>query len=182
MSCRCQHCRRRFASRAQNPDQEYCNRKVCQNERRRIWRRKRLRSDADYRANQRASHNLWLSKHPDYYRQWRRRNPDYVERNRHQQRTRDRLKRDLAVLSKTGAVLAKSDACQKETSAITDYYELVPVQPAILAKSDASKRIFQLIPTRYEDIVGTPKSCKEITRGTLADGSATASICPGPSP
>ena len=182
MSCRCLHCHRRFAFRAQNPDQQYCHRKACQNERRRIWRCKRLQSDADYRANQQASHNFWLSKHPDYYRQWRQRHPAYVERNRQQQRTRDRLKRDLTMLLKTGAVLAKSDACQKEIAAISAYYELVPVQPAILAKSDASKRIFQLIPARYEDIVGTPKSCKEITRGTLADGSATASICPGPSP
>lgn len=182
MSCRCLHCRRRFASRAQNPDQQYCHRKACQNERRRIWRCKRLQSDADYQANQRASHNLWLSKHPDYYRQWRRRNPDYVERNRRQQRSRDRFRRDLAVLSKTGAVLAKSDACQQETAAFSAYYELLPVQSTNLAKSDASKRIFQLIPARYEDIVGAPKSCKEITRGTLSDGSATASICPGPSP
>lgn len=182
MSCRCLHCRRRFTSRAQNPDQQYCHRKACQNERRRIWRCKRLQSDADYRANQRASHNLWLSKNPDYYRQWRQRNPDYVERNRRQQRTRDRLKRDLTVLSKTGTVLAKSDACQQETATFSAYYELLPAQSTILAKSDASKRIFQLIPARYEDIVGTLKSCKEITRGTLADESATASICPGPSP
>lgn len=182
MSQRCVCCGRRFPWRPQNPDQSYCNRKGCQKERRRRWRRAKLSSDPDYLSNQYDSQKRWLDSHPDYWKDYRTRHPDYVARNRALQKGRDRLKRDLKTMTRSGAVLAKSDACPDESGSITVVYELLPAPPADLAKRYASKRIFQLIPIGYGDFMTNRPSCKEITRGTLPDRSDTATLCPGPSP
>ena len=182
MIIRCKCCGRRFWRRFQNPDQHYCNRNPCQNERRRRWRRAKLCRDPDYRANQRDSHKRWLDKHPGYYRQYRAQHPDYVERNRSLQKGRDRLRRELAAVTRTGAVLAKRDACTEKSPVLTVYYELLPAQPVDLAKRYASRRIFQLIPVGSSDFVANRPSCKEITRETLPDTSDTTLPCPGPSP
>lgn len=180
-SC-CACCGRRFRNRPQNPDQKYCPRRSCQNERRRRWRRAKLRHDPDYRANQHDSQKRWAKFHPDYYRQWRARHPEYVNRNRSLQRERDRLRRDLATVADSGGVLAKSDACPDQLPVLTAYYELLPAKPADLAKSDASKRLFRLIPAGCADNLVKDRSCKEITRGTLRGRSDTTGPCSKPSP
>lgn len=160
MNCRCACCGRRFRRRPQNPDQQYCSCKACQNRRRQRWRRSRLRSDPDYRDNQADSHKRWAQKHPDYWRQYREGHRDYVDRNRRLQQGRDRLKRDLEAMGRSGAVLANSDACPDQSKVITVYYELLPAKGDDLAKRYASKRLFQLIPVRCNDFVAERPSCK----------------------
>jgi len=174
VTSRCKCCGCRFRRRPQNPDQEYCPAKRCQNARRQRWRRAKLTCDADYRANQRDSQKRWLGRRPDYWRDYRARHPDCVARNRERQKDRDRLRGDLSTVTRTGGVLAKSDACPGESDEITIYYELLPAQIGNLAKRYASNRIFRLIPVRYNDIVAKSASCKEITRGTLPDAFDTA--------
>ena len=182
MSNRCASCGRRFRSRPQNPNQKYCSRQACQNERRRRWRRSKLLRDPDYQANQKDSHKRWVEHHPGYYRQWRERHPEYIDRNRALQKDRDRRGRDLTAVAESGAVLAKSDACSNKSPILTVYYELLPVPSEDLAKSDASKRLFRLIPVNCIDYLAHAQSCKEITRGTLPDASATRKSCPFASP
>lgn len=182
MNRRCKCCGRRIAYRPQNPDQEYCHRRACQNERRRRWRQAKLRSDADYRANQADSHKRWAAANSGYYRKWRAGHPEYVARNRALQKDRDRLRKDLAAIERKGAVLANSDASTGKPDTISVVYELLPAQSADLAKRYASKRFFHLIPTTCNDIVAEVGSCKEITRETLPTSSGTARPCPEPSP
>ena len=182
MDCRCKCCGRRFRRRPQNPDQEYCDRRVCQNKRRQRWRRAKRRSDPTYRDNQRDSQKRWADRHPGYWRRYRADHPDYVERNRRLQRDRDRSKGALNAVTRTGAVLAKSDAYAEDSKAITAYYELIPAKSTDLAKRYASRQIFQLIPVGYDIFRTDSQSCKEITRKTLAGGSARTSVCPRPSP
>ena len=182
MSCRCKCCGRRFRPRPQNTDQQYCHRKPCQNKRRQHWRRARLCTDPVYRENQKDSQKRWIEKHPDYWRRYRAAHPDYVVRNRTLQHGRDRLKRDLDAMTRTGAVLAKSDACQSKSDVIPIYYELLPAPSGDLAKRYASKRIFQLIPVGCNDFGTNSQSCKETTRGTLAGVSDSADLWPRPSP
>jgi len=182
VSGRCKCCRRRFERRAQNPDQQYCSCKRCQNRRRQDWRRAKLCSDSAYRANQADSRQRWLEKNPDYWRRYRKAHPDYVAHNRELQHGRDRLKRELGLVAGSGGLLAKSDAYPSKSDAITVYYELLPAQPKNLAKRYASTRVFQLIPVSYNGFVANSQSCKEITRGTLAGGSVSAGVCPRPSP
>ena len=105
-----------------------------------------MRTDADYRSNQHDSQRRWLEKHPGYWSDWRDRHPEYVERNRVLQKARDRLKADLTAMTRTGAVLAKSDACPDKSDEISVVYELLPAKSADLAKSYTSKRVFRLIP------------------------------------
>ena len=182
MSCRCKCCGRRFRRRPQNPDQQYCHRKPCQNKRRQRWRRARLCTDPVYRDNQADSQKRWIEKHPDYWRQYRAAHPDYVVRNRSLQQGRDRLKRDLDAMTRTGALLAKNDACQTNTEAITVYYEFLPAKADDLAKRYASKHIFKFIPIGYQDFGTDSQSCKETSRGTLAGKSGTPDLWPRPSP
>ena len=182
MSCRCKCCGRRFRRRPQNPDQQYCSRRHCQNKRRQRWRRAKLCTDAVYRDNQRDSQRRWIEQHPDYWRRYRAAHPDYVARNRSLQHGRDRLKRDLDAVTRTGALLAKSDACEAKSEAITVYYELLPAESSDLAKRYVSKRIFQLIPIGYGDFLTNGPSCKETTRETFAEKFGTPDPCARPSP
>lgn len=182
MSNRCACCHRRFPFRPQNPDQKYCGLKACQNARRHRWRRAKMQSDAAYRANQQDSQRRWLDKVPGYWSAYRAAHREYVERNRALQKQRDRLKRELASVTRSGAVLAKSDACPEKSDAIAAYYELLPATDSDLAKRYASKRIFKLIPVGYSDFMPNCPSCKEITRGTSSHSSDRACVCPGPSP
>lgn len=182
MDLRCKCCGRRFRRRCQNPGQAYCHRRVCQNKRRQRWRRAKLRRDPAYRDNQIDSQKRWMQNNPDYWRDYRAGHPDYVERNRCLQTGRDRLKRDLNAMTRTGAVLAKRYACPAKSEAITVYYELLPAKPDDLAKRYASRRIFQLIPIGYDEFWANAPSCKEITRGTLSADAGRAGLCPRPSP
>jgi len=182
VSSRCTCCGRRLERRSQNPRQRYCRRAFCQNERRRRWRKAKLKADLDYRSNQRDSQRRWLEKHPGYWRDYRDRHPEYVERNRVLQKARDRLKADLTAMTRTGAVLAKSDACPDKSDEISVVYELLPAKAADLAKSDASKHVFRLIPIGYSDFLANPPSCKEITCGTFSGPSDTAGLCRPRSP
>lgn len=182
MDCRCKCCGRRFTRRAQNPDQKYCHRKACQNERRRRWRQQKLGCDPNYRRNGKDSQKRWLQNHADYWREYRAGHPQYVERNRSLQKGRDRRKRDLQAVTRTGAVLAKSDACTAESHSIPVYYELLPAQPACLAKRYPSKNLFQLIPIAYPRFETDSQSCKDTTRETFAEKFGTPGPCPRPSP
>jgi hypothetical protein len=56
---RCAACEQTFRPRAQVPHQRYCAVAACQRERRRRWQRSKLRSDADYRANQVLARRAW---------------------------------------------------------------------------------------------------------------------------
>ena len=182
VSSRCKCCGRRFSQRPQNPDQKYCSRKPCQNARRQRWRRAKRSCDADYRANQYDSQRRWLEKHPEYWRNYRAQHPEYEARNRRLQKDRDRLRRNLVTVTRTEAILAKSDACSDKSDEIPVYYELLRAQPDDLAKRYASRLIFRLIPVSYDDIGTEVSSCKETTRGTLQRVSDTTAACPRPSP
>jgi hypothetical protein len=182
VSHRCRCCGSRLKQRPQNRRQGYCSGEACQKERRRQWRRAKLKADSDYRRNQYDSHQRWLEKHPEYWRDYRERHPEYVERNRELQKARDRIKAELGEVSRTGAVLAKSDACPDRSDEISVVYELLPVRSGDLAKSDASRRIFRLIPIRYSDFLADVPSCKEITGGTLAGAFDRPGTCRPRSP
>lgn len=84
----------------QVPDQSYCTDLACQRERRKLWQRTRRADDPDYRENQARAQEAWLARNPDYWRDYRRRNPEYTERNRARQRARGQEQREDALLVK----------------------------------------------------------------------------------
>ena len=98
----CAGCGQPFEPRPQVPDQAYCSEPDCQRARKRQWQRAKRQSDPDYRINQRAAQQAWTLRHPDYWRDYRAAKPEYEQRNREQQQSRDQAR---------DADLAKMDVC-----------------------------------------------------------------------
>ena len=130
----CKHCRQIFTPRPQNPDQQYCSEPVCQRARKRIWQQRKLLSDLDYHANQRAAQTCWREKNPDYWRKYREGHPDYVEHNRQDQLKRNRRRYGQDTEQPP---IAKMDASMSERSIIPGRYLLSRVESGHLAKMDA---------------------------------------------
>ena len=133
---RCAACGCVFEPRCNGPQQRYCSERACQRTRRRRWQRRKLKADADYRANQAAAQRRWLERHPEYWRQYRQRHPDATARNREQQRERNRRRRMAGTGSSPPAV-ANMDEYAGERPVRSGTYRLVPVAAAGVAKRDA---------------------------------------------
>jgi len=93
---KCVNCRRIVPANPRVKSQKYCNRKACQCVRKNKWKQSKIASDPDYKNDQKDYHKKWIAQHPGYYRNYRKQNPDYCDRNRELQKKRDtkrRLKR-----------------------------------------------------------------------------------------
>jgi len=143
--CRCCGCW--FIPRANVADQQYCSRRICQNGRRQRWRKQKLASDPDYKANQYDAQRRWCEKNPDYWKQYRATHPAYRRRNRQQQSERNK-KRTLSLVD-TGPLIAKRYASKDQNDIISGIYRMVPVYGAMIAKSDAYLVKLNLITSSY---------------------------------
>lgn len=131
---KCIHCLKGFRPRPQNPDQQFCSEKACQRARKLIWQQQKLLNDSDYQANQKAAQNCWQEKNPDYWQEYRKRNPDYVARNRDLQRERNRRRREQDAEQ---APIVKMDASMPERSINPGRYLLSRVDTGLIANMDA---------------------------------------------
>ena len=75
----CAHCGQAFQPRPQVPNQSYCSSAECQRARKLRWQQDKLRTDPDYRDNQRDAQRAWFDRHPGYWRAYRAANPDAME-------------------------------------------------------------------------------------------------------
>jgi hypothetical protein len=153
-SRRCAGCGQAFRPRAQNPQQHYCSKDVCQRERRRLWQQAQRANDADYRENQARAQRAWAQSHRDYWRDYRGRHPDYCERNRAAARQRQSDRRHAATF-------AKMDASTPGTAVPSGTYRLVPASVVAFAKMDA-----WMVEITVLSKASTPtrEVCKERTR------------------
>ena len=87
----CGHCGTFFIPR--NKKQNYCVEQPCQRARKATWQRYKMKTDSDYRTQQKLSNEKWVKKNPGYWTRYRQRNPDKAERNRILQHIRNRRKR-----------------------------------------------------------------------------------------
>lgn len=126
---RCEACDKGFRPRAQVPHQGYCGSVGCQRERRRRWQASKRRDDADYRDNQRRAQQAWALGRAEYWREWRGRHPEYVERNRAAARERQRARRGASEF-------AKMDASAAGTGVPSGTYRLVRATGGEFAKMD----------------------------------------------
>ena len=124
----CVACGQCFQPRAQVPRQSYCSAPGCQLQRRKKWLRLKLQADPDYQDNQTRAQQAWSQRNPDYWRQYRESHPDYVDRNRAQQRSRDG--------GPANENLAKMDASNASPPLASGLYRLIPVTGPDLAKMD----------------------------------------------
>jgi len=134
---RCAACRKLFHPRPQSPEQKFCSAAECQRERKRRWQKARRASDPDYRENDIQANRQWRSRHPGYWRAYRRKHPQSVIRNRDKQRERDRARRLKLPLRSTRPHLANEDASTLSFPVNTGTYRMIPVTGSNLANVDA---------------------------------------------
>ena len=140
-SKQCAGCGKSVHPRPQTPKQIYCSAPECQRERRRCWQQARRQDDPDYRENQARAQTTWAAQHQDYWREYRRTHPEYIERNRILQQQRDARRRER--------LLAKKNASPQEFPVPSGIYRLTPVTRDDLAKMDAWMVQITMVSTSY---------------------------------
>jgi hypothetical protein len=125
----CLGCKKRFRPHPAVRHQRYCSDPECQRTRKRKWQKEKLIRDSDYRANQSEAQRQWRSRNRGYWREYRRRNPAYTEKNRIGQRERNRVRR-------SGSGIAKMDEQKGKTLIPSGRYRLVPLWNPEIAKMD----------------------------------------------
>jgi hypothetical protein len=126
----CANCGQLFKPHPSVRNQKYCSERSCQRKRKRDWEKSKLSQDSDYRINKSTSRKRWHSSHPEYWKEYRRKNPSKEERNRIKQHSRNqqvRLKRSK---------IAKSDELKADQKRISGLFLMVPVSEDAIAKSD----------------------------------------------
>ena len=73
----CVHCGTFFIPR--NRKQNYCPQPACQRARKAAWQRYKIKTDADYRTQQKLSHQKWVGNSAGYWKRYRQRHPDKRE-------------------------------------------------------------------------------------------------------
>lgn len=141
----CVHCGKFFIPR--NRNQNYCTEADCQRARKATWQRYKMKTDVDYRAQQRLSNEKWVNKTPGYWTRYRQRNPDKAERNRALQHIRNRRNRQ-SDRDRPFPVIAKMDARKSYDFDLLGQFYLVPV----IAKMDVSKVNIYIISKGYHGL------------------------------
>ena len=122
-------------------NQCYCPKPGCQRVRKTAWKRYKMRTDSDYKFNQRLSAQTWAKAHPGYWSAYRNRHPEKAERNRMLQAIRNRRRSRRHQLDADNQLIAKVDASIVNQFKTVGQYWLVPV----IAKVDALKvNIFEI--------------------------------------
>ena len=134
----CVYCGDFFEGSPRHKNQIACKKRKCQNAKKAAWQRYKMKTDPDYRANQKSSQKRWIQENPDYWKNYRRKNPEKAERNRILQSVRNR---------RPGLtdVIAKMDASTPDRYEIVGQFWMIPV----IAKMDVSKVNVLRIPTCY---------------------------------
>ena len=128
----CVHCSKFFIPR--NQKQNYCIEPPCQRARKAAWQRYKMKTDADYRTQQKLSNEKWVNNTPGYWTRYRQRNADKAERNRILQHARNHRNRQTHQDPKT-PVIAKMDVRKSYDFDLLGQFYLVPV----IAKMDVRK-------------------------------------------
>jgi hypothetical protein len=103
---RCHYCQQVFQASVYHPQQRVCCQPECQRRRKGDYHGNKIGPDRAYAETVRNSQSKWRAEHPDYWKQYRKRRPEAVERNREQPRWRDR-RRQLGNLAKNNLASAK---------------------------------------------------------------------------
>ena len=143
----CFHCGQYFTPSPRHKDQRYCKKPACQRARKAEWQRNKMATDPQYKADQKQSHYEWLRANPNYWKDYRKRNPKKAERNLILQIIRNRRRRKCkdSAAKMDAPVIAKMDASKRNDFRLVGQFWLVPV----IAKMDALKIILRTIPASY---------------------------------
>ncbi len=135
----CVHCFDLFVPSPRHKNQTHCMKPACRRAKKAAWKRLKLKTDPDFKADQKISNRKWAANHPGYWKAYRLKHPEKAERNRILQRLRNRKRRGAT------ALIAKVGASKPNKFHLVGRYWLVP----LIAKVDALKVNIVEIPDRY---------------------------------
>lgn len=134
---KCHHCHGRYPK---NPrlkgNQSYCNSKECQQERKNVWEREKLKNDTNYKSKRQAAKRKWYYNYSGdkYQSEYRKSHPKYCENNREKQVLRNQKRQILTTQPK----IVKTDTLSPESTGLQGLYVLLPYKKAV-EKTDAKK-------------------------------------------
>jgi hypothetical protein len=123
----CLACGKEFTPHPQVRNHSFCSAPECQRERHRRWQKAKRAQDANYRKVDAEYNQAWAYEHPDYWGQYREKNPDYVKRNREQQQKRNHKDRKASGSLKEGEL----------SSFPAGRYQLIRIDAAGIANGNA---------------------------------------------
>jgi len=138
----CVACRQKFQPRPQVPKQRYCSTPKCQRARRRHAEKIKRKNDPDYKDNQVRAQQAWSKRNSDYWQEYRRTHPEYLERNQRLQRERSQ-KRKMKLIAKMGVL-------PPDSPVPSGIYRLVPVALTGIAKMDVWTLEIKFISNTYD--------------------------------
>jgi hypothetical protein len=142
----CVYCGDYFDPSPRHKNQTACRKVKCQRARKAAWQRHKIKTDPDYRFNQKVCQKHWAEANPGYWKEYRKKNPEKAERNRILQAVRNRQARSSPLKEKTDmSVIAKMDASKPDNFEVLGQFWMVPV----IAKMDALKVNILKIPLCY---------------------------------
>jgi hypothetical protein len=107
----CVYCGDFFDASPRHKNQTACKKVSCQRAKKAAWQRHKLKTDRIYAANPKCSQQQWIKANLGYWKQYRQKSPDKVERNRVLQAMRNRRARSSpGVTSIDPVLIAKMDA------------------------------------------------------------------------
>ena len=142
----CVYCGDFFDASPRHKNQTACKRPKCQKAKKAAWQRDKMRTDPDYKFNQKLSQQQWVKANPGYWKAYRKRSPEKTERNRILQAIRNRRAR-ASFINENGDIplIAKMDASKGDNFEVLGRFWMVPV----IAKMDALKVHILKIPMIY---------------------------------
>lgn len=108
----CRYCQQIFQPSIYRPEQHVCSEPACQRQRRSEYHRERIRRDAAYAEDVRASQRKWRHANLDYWKRYREQHPESVTRNRQRQQHRDQKLRVVNLAKMNLALDLKREASE----------------------------------------------------------------------
>ena len=129
----CVSCKKPYLKNPRQKNQKYCNDPACQKARKAKWQREHLKSNPQYKADQKQAKKDWADQHPDYWKAYRKRNPHTALRNTLLQRKRNQQRRaEKLDIRPPETVIAKMDVLEANNHAVLGECWVVPM----IAKMD----------------------------------------------
>ena len=131
-----------------HPNQKFCLRDSCKKSKKAQYQREKIKTDADYKANQKDANKRWIENNPNYYKEYRKKNPDKIKRNAILQKIRNYKNRAPLQNVKTKSILtdliAKMELVNSPKEGNNQYvgtYWLIPMiaKMELVNKSKSSK-------------------------------------------
>lgn len=127
----CSNCAELFTPSSRHGNQTFCMKPQCRKARKASLQREKMKTDPDYRADQKLSKKKWSASRPDYWKEYRKDNSDKAERNRLLQTVRNgkRKKGKEAATRDASRPSARKAAWGKETFSVCGRCWLIPMSP-----------------------------------------------------